>query len=417
MIFPGQASQYEGMGKKLYQDLKIVKDTFDEACDVLNFDLRKICFDGEPEELIKTENTQLALLTLCMAIFRIYMDQINIEPACVVGHSLGEITALCSTGAISFPDALRLVRKRGLLMKEAIPFGEGAMCAISGMDRKIVEMECNNLSVSNDVLVISNYNSKEQVVISGKKESVVKMGKRLESIGARTVLLSVSAPFHSPYMESVAEKFREELLSYKFFELKWPVISNVTAKPYYYKENIINNLTTQITSPVMWEDSMKYLQVQGVNVAVELGPKSVLKGLMKRNAPNIQTFSYDIEGDWQALEELINANKHSLYKRKSIANNIVTMCLANAVCTKNNNWNKEEYEKGVITPYEEMKAMQDEIDKTGLMPTVEQGRRALELLQLIFESKQVDSNEQTDRINNIFDQTGTRDIYYNFNMK
>ena len=406
-LFPGQGAQYVGMSKEMCEKFPVAQQTFEEASDILGFNLQKLCFEGSMEELTKTENTQPAILTASVVAFRVFMQEIGELPEYSAGHSLGEISALCCSGAIDFCDAVRLVRQRGKFMQEAVPLGIGAMAAVGGIAQNVIEEECRRISDSGKVVAVSNYNSKDQIVISGYAESVNMVGAGLKEKGARVILLKVSAPFHSPLMKPAAEKLKEELAKYSYKDSKWPVISNVTAMPYGEKQNIIDNLTNQIVQPVRWQESMEYLHKQGIDLAVEMGPKTVLKNLMKKIIPDLKMLSYDVTTDMEDVKLEFSATKPST----DTGLDVITKCIAIAVCTRNHNWNNDEYQKGVVQSYRKIQTLKDELVKEAAQPTIAQMKEALSLLRTIFITKKSPASEQTERFNEIFDSTGTRELF------
>ena len=414
-MFPGQGSQYVGMGKRLIEKYPVVQNLFDEAGKVLGFDLAGLCFEGNPEELTRTENTQPAILTVSVAFFEIYRQEIGIDPQFTAGHSLGEITALTCAGALRFSDAVKLVRQRGLLMRDAMSGGEGAMAAITGIGSEVVQSECAKLNDGGQVVVISNDNSPNQLVISGHKSVLAEAGKILESKGAKVIPLKVSAPFHSPLMKSAAGQFKSELEKYQYNPLQWPVISNVTGTPYPDSNQIVSLLTEQMTQTVRWRESMAYLQNQGVEVAVEVGPQTVLRNLMKSNAPRIKTFAFDKDEDVQALKNEMAVSPPSVIRKPGdFQHTVVTKCIQIAVCTRNQNWDNDEYQRGVVEPYRKIQKMQEELEKTNQPPTVEQMKEALEMLRSVFLTKKTPRGEQIERFNEVFDTTGTRHLFPDF---
>jgi len=414
LLFPGQGSQYVKMGKALFEQFDSAREVFEEANDVLGFDLKTLCFEGDMDELTKTQNAQPAILTSSVAAFRVYMEQVGINPVCAGGHSLGEYSALVCSGALRFTDAVKIVRQRGIFMQEAAAQGTGAMAAIGGLDKEVIEAECKKISVDGHEVVVSNYNSPSQTVISGHKEAVEKAGQKFKDIGGTVTPLKVSAPFHSPLMQSAAAKLKDELLKYTFSDFKFPVVSNVTALPYEGSHKIIENLTTQIVSPVQWVASMQYIEKLGVNVAVEIGPQTVLRNLMKKNASEIKAYSYDKSEDVEALLKAVK--EQSEEGSKPNGPTVVTRCMAVSVCTRNRNWDNDEYQKGVSEPYKKIQQMQEEIEKNGNIPTVEQMKEALEMLRVMFITKKTPVVEQIERFNQIFDETGTRYLFPDFKM-
>ncbi len=412
LIFPGQGSQYIGMGRVLCENYDIANRIFEEAGDALGFDLKKLCIEGNFQELTRTENTQPAILTASVAAYKVYMQEYGMIPSFCAGHSLGEFSALTCVNAIGFTDAVKIVRARGQFMQEAAS-DSGAMAAISNIDTALVEEVCSRYKNPDNIAVISNYNSPVQVVISGHKTAVTEVGNILAEKGARVVPLNVSAPFHSPLMQPAADKLAEELKKYNYNPLKYPVISNVTALPYTSHESIIENLTMQMVQPVRWQESMEFLTANKIELAIELGPQAVLRNLMKKNAPEIMTLAFDKEEDINLLKSEWEAEN----KKKGNAPTVITKCLAIAVCTQNRNWNNEEYQKGVIEPYRNIQKLQEEIEMSGQAPTIEQMTMALDMLSSVFITKKTPAEEQIERFNQVFDETGTRSLFPNFSIK
>lgn len=402
LMFPGQGSQFTGMGKKLHDKYLEVREIYEEANDVLGFDLGKLCFEGSEEELLKTENAQPAILTASVAVFKVYMKEIGIVPSYCAGHSLGEYSALVCAGAIRFSEALRIVRSRGLFMQEAVSHGKGAMVAVSGIDKSIVEEKCKEYSSKNNFSVISNYNSSVQVVISGHKDMVLMVKDELDRLGARTVQLKVSAPFHCPLMYPAAIKLKWELEKCLFNEMEWPVISNVTALPYTGKDEVVENLVSQITYPVKWQQTIEFMQSNGVTKAIELGPQSILKNLIAKNTSTIKAFSYDKEEDIQELLKLISSNE-SKFEKDYNNFNLLYKCLAVAVSTRNQNWDDEKYKTGVVEPYKKIQHMIESLENVGVEPSAEQIQEALSLLRCILNTKMLPLNEQQEWLKEVME--------------
>ncbi len=285
-LFPGQGSQYVGMGKDFYEKFDIVRETFNEADEVLGFSISKLCFEGPEEELKKTYNTQPAILTMSVSLNRM-LNNDGIYPEIVAGHSLGEYSALVSAGVLEFKDAVYLVRKRGELMQEASPLGLGSMYAIVGLSKEKVEEICDKAK-EYGIVEPANFNSLKQIVISGEVKALEKAGELAKEAGAKRVIpLSVSAPFHSSLMKHVGEKMRKEIEKVKMNDAKIPIIANYNAKPLTKKDEILEALIKQIDNPVLWVDSMKVL-AQKVNTALEVGPGKVLRGLMRDIDRNVK---------------------------------------------------------------------------------------------------------------------------------
>ncbi len=413
LIFPGQGSQYIGMGKSLCEDSKVAKDTFDEANNILDFDLQKVCFEGSIGELNKIENMLLAILTTSVAAFRTLMSEVDINPNYLAGHSLGEYSALVCSGALSFADALKIVRLRSNLAKEVAESLKGSMTIIEDAQLSLLEEECKRVSKSGNIAMISCYNSHNQYAISGNQEAVMKVEDRMLEAGAKITPLIMGAPFHSSLMEKAADKLHGELIKYKLNEFKWPVISNVYALPYENKNAIAQNLSLQIMKPVQWNDIINYMVLHNVTTILEVGPQSVLKSLIKSGVYNITTLSYNQKSDKKILLEAAlksNDNKGN----KPILPSVVTRCLAMSVTTRNRNWDNDEYSEGVTKPYIRIKEIQEKLDKEGTEASIEDMKECLDLLYTIFNTKKLPINEQISRFNKIFNQTGTEHLFNDF---
>ena len=282
-VFPGQGSQFVGMGKGL------AESWLDKANVILGFDLKKIVLEGPEEELKKTAIQQPAIFTVSVAAFH-RLSSIVHRPSMTAGHSLGEYSALYAAGALSFEDGVKIVHLRGKFMQEAVPEGVGAMSALLGGDREIIKNICSE--VGN--VWPANFNSPGQVVISGKKESVSAAGEKLKAAGVRKVIpLPVSAPFHCPLMQAAADKLKIELDKITIKDAKIPVIANVTAQPVISGAEIKALLVKQVTAPVLWEDSVRRMVADGVAQFVEVGPGKVLSGLIKKIDANVEVKSYE----------------------------------------------------------------------------------------------------------------------------
>lgn len=284
-VFPGQGSQYVGMGKDLAAKFSYTKKFFDEANASLGFDLAKICFEGPEEELKKTEITQPAILTVSAICLEAMKSFGGIKAEAAAGHSLGEYSALYAAGALSFKDAVKLVNSRGKFMQTAVPLGEGTMAAILGLDHNIVKDICAKAS-EKGVVEAANINSPGQIVISGTVAGVAEASRLCKEAGAKRVIeLQVSAPFHSSLMKPAADKLAEELNKITMKNASIPVVSNVTADYVTDAQTIKELLIKQMTSPVQWENSIMKLSNDGFDNFIEIGPGKVLTGLIKKINP------------------------------------------------------------------------------------------------------------------------------------
>jgi [acyl-carrier-protein] S-malonyltransferase len=288
-IFPGQGSQYTGMGKELAGNFKIAADTFAEADDALGFALSRLCFEGPEEDLKLTANTQPAILTTSIAILRVLRNETPLTAAFLAGHSLGEYSALVASGAMDFADAVRTVRARGEYMQEAVPVGVGAMAAILGVETDIL-MEICQEAAQGEVVAPANFNSPGQIVIAGHAGAIGRAIEIAKGRGFRkAMLLPVSAPFHCSLMSPAGERLAEKLEDVSINTLEIPVVSNVDASPNQDKERVKELLVRQVSAPVLWEDSVKRMVDSGVEKFIEVGPGKVLSGLVKRIAKNVST--------------------------------------------------------------------------------------------------------------------------------
>ena len=286
-VFPGQGSQYVGMGRDLYQAYPLVSETFAQASELLGFDLAALCFEGPEEALTDTLNAQPAILTLSVALWWVLLreDPFNSRPPLfLAGHSLGEYSALVAAGALEFADALRLVRRRGELMQAAGRERPGGMAAVIGLDASSVDELCARARAeTGGVVQAANYNSPGQIVISGDRASLERAVALAEEGGARRVIpLAVSVASHSPLMAGAAEAFREVLEAAPIQVAQPPIVANVSALPIREPEEIRRELVAQLTSPVRWVESVEYMVAQGVGTFIEVGPGNVLRGLIRR---------------------------------------------------------------------------------------------------------------------------------------
>lgn len=280
-LFPGQASQYPGMGRDLAENFPESRAVFEEADAALGFSISKLCFEGSEDQLKLTENTQPAILTVSVAAYRA-LETRGIAPDFVAGHSLGEYSALVATGALEFPAAVKLVRQRGHYMQEAVPAGEGAMAAILGMSPADVTEVCKK-AAAGEVVSPANLNSPEQTVIAGNAAAVKRAVETASQSGAkRAVVLAVSAPFHCSLLMPAQQRLEPDLRAAAFGPLRFPLITNVDAEAVTSGEEARDALIRQVTLPVRWHESVREMIDQGVDIFVEVGPGKVLSGLLRQ---------------------------------------------------------------------------------------------------------------------------------------
>ena len=295
-IFPGQGAQEPGMGKDFYENSASAREVFDQAESLLGLDMKKLCFE-ENDELNITEYTQIALLTACMAMERVVCEQ-GVAPQVTAGLSLGEYCAIVSAGGMELSDAMRLVRKRGILMQEAVPAGQGSMAAVLGMDGPSIE----KVLEGREGVWIANYNCPGQIVITGYKAPVEEASKALQEAGAKRVLpLNVSGPFHSPLMQPAGEGLKEIVAGRKMSPLKVPYVTNVTAE---YVDDIAQTeelLIRQVSSSVRWQQSVEKMIAAGVDTFVEIGPGRTLNGFLRKIDRQVK--GYNIR-TWEEMQKV-----------------------------------------------------------------------------------------------------------------
>ena len=306
-LFPGQASQYCGMGRDLAANFPEAKAVFDAADSALGFSITQTCFEGSEEALKLTENTQPAILTVSTAAYRALEKQ-GIVPDFVAGHSLGEYSALVAAGGVGFSAAVKLVRARGKYMQEAVPAGQGAMAAILGLSPTEVADICKK-AAENDVVSPANLNSPEQTVISGSAAAVKRAVEIASQSGAkRAVILPVSAPFHCALMMPAQQRLEADLRATQFSALKIPLITNVDAEAITTGEEARDALIRQVTAPVRWLDSVREMIESGVTVLVEVGPGKVLTGLLRQIDRSVRVFNVEDCASLQStMEKLAQA--------------------------------------------------------------------------------------------------------------
>lgn len=293
-IFPGQGSQYIGMGLDFYQKFPLAKRVFEEASDTLGIDMPKLCFEVDEKELSLTANAQPAILTASIAFLRILQDEIDISPDFLAGHSLGEYTALVAAKAIDFKDAVYIVRRRGEFMQDSVPVGVGSMAAIIGISASEIKNVCDDLSNDNSIVSPANFNSPQQTVISGHLEAVEKASALFKEAGAKRVVpLAVSAPFHCLLMNPAAQKLKTVLEDIEIRDVSVPIVTNVTATSNSDSSKIKQLLVQQVVSPVRWSESIKYLKNQNVNTFIEIGPGNVLSRLIKRTVSEVNIINLE----------------------------------------------------------------------------------------------------------------------------
>jgi [acyl-carrier-protein] S-malonyltransferase len=303
-VFPGQGSQRVGMGQALAQTFPECRAVFEEADDALGAPLSRVCFEGPEEQLRLTENTQPAILTVSVAAARLLASR-GIAPAMAAGHSLGEYSAHVAAGTLAFGDAVRTVRRRGRYMQEAVPVGQGAMAAILGLEGAAVAQACRE-AADGDVVAPANLNAPGQVVIAGTAAAVARAGERAKALGAKRVVpLPVSAPFHCALMQPAQDRLAPELRALPVKPPSMPVVANVDAAPKTDGPSAIDALVRQVSAPVRWEEVVRTLASAGIRAYVEVGPGTVLSGLVRKIDREARVANLEAPSDLDAVERLV----------------------------------------------------------------------------------------------------------------
>ena len=297
-MFPGQGAQKAGMGKDFYEQSEMARQVIDSASELLGIDMKELCFE-ENDRLDQTEYTQAALVTVCMAMEHVLRER-GLKADVTAGLSLGEYCAIASAGGMSTEDAITTVRKRGILMQNAVPGGKGSMAAVLGLTGDVIE----NVIEGIDGVSIANYNCPGQIVITGWKESVEKASEALKEAGAKRVLpLNVSGPFHSPMLKEAGEELGKVLENVKVTPLEIPYVTNVTAEYVKDIEDTKALLAKQVASSVRWQQSVENMIAQGVDTYVEIGPGKTLAGFMRKISRDVKVYNV---GTWEDVDKVVS---------------------------------------------------------------------------------------------------------------
>ena len=300
-IYPGQGAQKAGMGKDFYENSESARAVFDRASEILDLDMKELCFE-ENDRLDLTEYTQAALVTTCLAMTKVVSEH-GIRPDVTAGLSLGEYCAIAVAGGMYGEDAIRTVRKRGILMQNTVPAGEGAMAAVLGLEASAIEEVIADI----EGVTIANYNCPGQIVITGVTAKVEEASEKLKAAGAkRVVMLNVSGPFHSPLLKSAGEELLKELENVEIHKLEIPYVTNVTAEYIQNEEEIKGLLGQQVSSSVRWEQSIRKMIEEGVDTFVEIGPGKTLAGFMRKISRDVAMYNI---GTWEDVEKVAEALK------------------------------------------------------------------------------------------------------------
>lgn len=405
-----------GMGKELCANFLAANQIFENAGDLLGFDLKKMCFEGPDEKLQQTSNTQPALLTLGVALFNVLTKEFCISPDYLAGHSLGEITALTCSGVLSFEDALKIVSLRGRLMEQATFGMETAMMAIRGLDEDNIRKIINDIEP--ETVVISNLNSDSQIVVSGLKSAIDNLVLSLKKLNCSCVYLKVSGPFHSNFMLSAATSFREELSKFSFCSPQIPVLSNYTGQLYTEQTDIPTMLFQQMISVVRWKENVSFLEKQGVLFAVELGERPILTNLCSEITDQIECLCCSQPDKMKVVQKKYQylVKQFEEDKQKKIQD-IISKLLKISVCIKNQNNDYEDYQKNVVASYRHIHDTfynhYNDADRSSDFTEVDL-MKSLEYFKILMVSKKVDINELESRCSELINETAILEFVPDF---
>ncbi len=301
-VFPGQGAQYVGMGQELANEYPVANEVFEQASEAIGYDMKELCFNSSVEELKLTEKTQPSILTASIAVYKVLLEK-GITPEGVAGLSLGEYSALVATGVLDFSDAVKVVRQRGKYMQEEVPAGIGGMAAVLGLDGTLVEEACKE---TEGIVEPANYNCPGQLVIAGEVKAVEAAAEKCREKGAKkVVMLPVSAPFHTSMLKGAGVKLSEEFNSISFKPMTYPVVANVTADYVTSHEDVKSLLIDQVSSPVMWENSIKKMVEDGFDTFIEVGPGKALSKFIKKISRDVTILNVeDVKSLEKTLEKL-----------------------------------------------------------------------------------------------------------------
>lgn len=389
-LFPGQGSQFVGMGKQFWNDFVLAKRLFEEASDAISLDVKKLCFNGDMNELTKTMNAQPAILTVSVIAFQVYMQEIGVEPRFLAGHSLGEYSALVCAGALSFQDAVTLVRERGILMQNADPHQQGTMAAVTQLSLQTLQEICSKVSTEDFPAGVACMNSEQQHVISGHRQAVERVIKMAEEKGAAYTYLNVSAPFHSSMVRSASEQFQTVLHRYSFRDAAWPIISNVTARPYSSGNSINEHLKQHMTMPVRWTESMHYLLLHGVTEVIEMGANNVLAGLLRKTTNHIVPYPLGQTSDVPPLSNSTERKKHIVHLRKKQLNKLMIQ----SVIARNYNKDSAAYSTMTTPLFTQIQELKERMKRHEDVLSEQELEHSIHLCKLICEAKQLPAWEE-----------------------
>ncbi|WP_193774404.1 ACP S-malonyltransferase [Vallitalea guaymasensis] len=400
LVFPGQGAQYVGMGESFYNNYLICRQTYEEASDISGVDVAKLCFKSSLGTLSKMNNMQLAVTTTCVAIARAYFYEYGMTPQFCAGHSVGEISAFITSGAVRFSDGIKILMKRGELLEDVYKQNIGTMLIAEEVDYKTVESLIEDSKLNKDVY-ISCESSHNQILLSGTNEGIEIMQEKLLDSDARITPLITSTPMHCPLMGSIQKKFYDYLLEFEYYPFRIPVITNLHGRPFSDPELIPEVMSKHLTHPVQWKNIIECMDKYGVSIALEMGPKNLVTNLIENIAPEMTAYCFGKKMDRKYFHENFLGDEN--YK-KDIPE-FMSRCLGIAVATQNANTSNENYQKGVVDNYNNIKKLHKDITDSHRKILKTDMEMAIQYLENILKAKNVPERERRSWIKQLLDET------------
>jgi [acyl-carrier-protein] S-malonyltransferase len=413
-VFPGQGSQFVGMGRAVIERDVAARRTFEEASDALGYDLATLCLEGPREMLEQTERAQPAVVACSVAIYRALERCLELEPVCAAGHSLGEFSALVCAGAMALSDAVRLVESRARLMRDAAP-PESAMAAVVGCPAEAVERACALQAAVFGQVSVANYNSDDQTVISGVGAAVSAVCEVLERTGAVTQRLKISVPCHSPLMQAAVPEFEHALSSLVLAKPRWPVISNASLRPFDGGDSGRSWLSRQLSSPVRWRDVMQRLLLADPRAFLEIGPRSVLRDLVPKSGAAVPVFAFCGAESIDSLRLSLASAGSAGPALDPLARTFMGRALAVAAATRNACFDDDASVRHMLSRHRDMQQTYRRwLDSGSATPTLAQLQHIAGLLRDILRAKRLSEQERRTRFDELFRFSGTVALFAEF---
>lgn len=406
-LFSGQGTHFSGMGKGIYERYQIVRDTFEEISQVSGLDIKKLCFESRLAELSRTKNAHLCTLACSISAFRVFMQEIGYAPQFLAGHSLGEYIALTAAGVWSLEDAVKLIAIRADIADRTAKETNGGMSIIENITSDVIAQIVNDIAAQGKKVYVSSITSKNQTALSGDIDDMRECEDKLFEAGANITPLLGSAPYHSALMMPYTDELKAAIDAIKLKPFRYPVISNVTGRPYKSLDAVQENLVNHFISTVLWTDTMNYFDEKGISLTIEMAPKNLLTNIVKSEHEHIKAVCLCNNAE---REEIFDLYKNTEMYSKHIPT-IITKCLVAAVSTPNTNWNNDEYEKGVVKPYRRIQEIQEKYaDRISELDN-ELKKELLSLLKSIFDTKHLPVEEQNEWFSQILEETGNNYLF------